>query len=231
MTGFRTTPRHVAIILDGNRRWARRNGLDAVREGHAAGFGKIPEVLGWCEEAGIGTVTLWMLSDDNIRSRTPSELADLYDINRDVVSRIAAARRWQLRHIGDPSLLPETLAEVLLQAEKDNRHVDGLRVNLALAYGGRADVVNAVRTLFEEMRGIPPQITEESLSRHMSTAGQPDPDLAIRPSGELRTSGLLLWQAALSELYFCDCLWPDFSRADFDRALRTYGLRDRRLGA
>ncbi len=126
MTGFRATPRHVAIILDGNRRWARRNGHGAAREGHAAGFGKIPEVLGWCEEAGIGIVTLWMLSDDNIQSRTPAELADLYEINRDVVSRITAAGRWQLRHIRDSSLLPRALAEVLLRAEKESEHVDGL---------------------------------------------------------------------------------------------------------
>lgn len=227
-----TVPRHLGIVLDGNRRWARSHGLACAGDGHRTGFGKIPEVLGWCEQFGIEVVTLWMLSDDNIRNRSAAELADLYDIDADVISKLITTGRWRLRHIGEVDLLPRSLAAHLRDAEAVTAHHSGLTVNLALAYGGRSDVVNAVRRLLLDVTaGAVSAVTEEILAGYLSTAGQPDPDLIIRPAGEIRTSGFLLWQAALSELYFCNVFWPDFAREDLQAALRTYSVRSRRFGA
>ncbi|MEV0705289.1 polyprenyl diphosphate synthase [Saccharopolyspora sp. NPDC050389] len=222
----------MAIVLDGNRRWARANGKSGAYEGHRAGFGKIPMVLGWCEEFGIEVVTLWMLSDDNIRTRSQRELVDLYAIDADVVDRLVAARRWHLRVIGSLELLPTRLADRLRRAERQTADVGGMLVNLAIAYGGRQDVVGAVRALVADVEsGKPVRVTEEVLDSYLSTAGLPDPDLVIRPSGELRTSGFMMWQAAYAELYFCAPLWPDFARTDLEAALRAYSNRHRRFGA
>ncbi|MGW0841767.1 polyprenyl diphosphate synthase [Streptomyces sp. NPDC002787] len=227
-------PRHLGIVLDGNRRWARARGLTLPREGHLIGFAKIPDVLDWCEEFGIEIVTPWMPSDDNIRNRSQDELSDLYAIDADVITRLATSGRWRLHPIGDLELLPAWLAARLRAAEAETDGCGGMLVNLALGYGGRRDVLSAVRALIEEVaagRTLPGTITEAALARHLSTAGQPDPDLVIRPSGEVRTSGFLLWQAALAEYYFCDRLWPDCNRADLLDALRAYSRRQRRLGA
>ncbi|MFE5736200.1 polyprenyl diphosphate synthase [Streptomyces celluloflavus] len=225
-------PRHLGIILDGNRRWARRHGLPTIRDGHCAGFGKIPDVLTWCEELGIEIVTLWMLSDDNIARRSAAELQDLYAIDEDVISKLITAGRWRLHHIGRTDLLPGRLVALLHAADLATRDNEGMLVNLALAYGGRSDILTALQSVLRDAqadRSV--QVTEEQIARRLSTAGQPDPDLVIRPSGELRTSGFLLWQAALTELYFCDRLWPDFTRADLLDAVRAYGRRQRRFGA
>jgi len=228
----RAVPRHLGIILDGNRRWARDRGLPTAAEGHRTGFGKIPEVLTWCADAGTAVVTLWMLSDDNITHRTTDELRDLYTIDEDVITQLVTDGRWQLHHIGQAHRLPAPLASLLRRAEQATRNNSGMLVNLAIGYGGRNDILSAVRTLVHDIRnGADPDVTEQRLASYLSTAGQPDPDLVIRPSGELRTSGFLLWQAALAELYFCDALWPDFSRADLAAALESYAARQRRFGA
>ncbi|WP_083936899.1 polyprenyl diphosphate synthase [Longispora albida] len=225
-------PEHVGIILDGNRRWARAHGLATAGHGHRAGFGKIPEVLSWCEELGIRFVTVWMLSDDNVAHRSAAELQDLYTIDAEVVNKLASDGRWRLRAIGRTELLPGTLAELLHTAERATCGNGGMSVNLALAYGGRSDLLHAVRALADALRaGRITEVTEEHVSGQLSTAGQPDPDLIIRTSGELRTSGFLLWQAALAELYFCPRLWPDFTREDLTDAVRAYASRQRRLGA
>ncbi|MDJ1135142.1 polyprenyl diphosphate synthase [Streptomyces iconiensis] len=224
-------PRHVGIVLDGNRRWARRNGLESTADGHRTGFDKIPDVLTWCAESGIQFVTLWMLSDDNIARRSASELEDLYAIDEGVINRLRASGRWRLHHIGNPDLLPRSIVRLLRDAEEDTHRNTGMLVNLAIGYGGRSDVLTAVRSIIEDVthgRGV--QVTEEELANRLSTAGQPDPEFIIRPSGEFRTSGFLLWQAALAELYFCDCLWPDFTRDDLAQALRSFSERTRRLG-
>ncbi|WP_103532717.1 polyprenyl diphosphate synthase [Streptomyces sp. SM11] len=225
-------PRHLGIVLDGNRRWARKQGLPTAGHGHRVGFRKIPDVLAWCDELSIGIVTLWMLSDDNIARRSSAELDDLYRIDRDVITELAAVGHWRLHHIGRAELLPISLTTTLRQAENDTRNKTGMLVNLALGYGGRADLLAAIRALVREtQQSGDPTVSAERLAAHLSTAGQPDPDLIIRPSGEIRTSGFLLWQAALAELYFCDHLWPDFTRTDLLHALRTYSNRQRRMGA
>ncbi|MFJ2008511.1 polyprenyl diphosphate synthase [Streptomyces chartreusis] len=224
--------RHLGIILDGNRRWARHHGLPSSADGHSAGFGKIPEVLTWCTELGIEVITLWMLSDDNIAHRSTAELEDLYRIDEEVIAQLTRAGSWRLRHIGRSELLPERLVKVLRDAEHVTRHRPGPWVNLAIGYGGRSDLLSAVRTLLHDVKaGAAPEAAVDRLAEYLSTAGQPDPDLILRTSGEYRTSGFLLWQAALAEWYFCDRLWPDFTRDDLITAVDTYRRRHRRLGS
>jgi short-chain Z-isoprenyl diphosphate synthase len=223
---------HLGVVLDGNRRWAREHGLDPVSEGHRIGFGKIPELLSWCDELRIPVVTIWMLSDDNIAQRPPAELAELYAIDVRVVERLRAEGRWRLHHIGRTELLPEKLVKTLRDAEHSTAAHSAMLVNLAIGYGGRSDVVGAIRSMMADAadgRAVLP--TEDEISRRLSTSGQPDPDLVIRPSGVSRTSGFMIWQAALAELYFCDRLWPDFTRADLLHAVSSYERRARRLGA
>lgn len=225
-------PRHIGIVLDGNRRWASRHGLKSAADGHRTGFGKIPDILTWCAESGIHVVTLWMLSDDNVARRSASELEDLYAIHESVINRLRRSDQWRLHHIGSTDLLPEPIVRLLADAEEATRHNAGMLVNLAIGYGGRRDIVAAVRSLVEDVtKGLDVPVTEEELSRRLSTAGQPEPEFIIRPSGEFRTSGFLLWQAARAELHFCEQLWPDFSREDLTEALQSFSHRQRRFGS
>jgi short-chain Z-isoprenyl diphosphate synthase len=229
-------PRHVGVILDGNRRWARAAGARTA-EGHRAGADRILDFLGWCEDAGVERVTLWLLSTDNL-SRPPEELADLLGIIEDVVGRLSGAQRWRVHPVGALDLLPAATAERLKEYEEASRNVDGLHVNVAIGYGGRREIADAVRSLLQEHAARGTSIEElaelldvEHIAEHLYTRGQPDPDLVIRTSGEQRLSGFLLWQSAHSEFYFCEALWPDFRRVDFLRALRSYSQRHRRFGA
>lgn len=225
-------PRHLALILDGNRRWARAQKLADVSEGHRIGFDKIPEVLSWCEDLGIRIVTLWMLSTDNVKNRSSIELAALYEIDENVVRRLVDSKRFKLNPIGTLKLLPDRLATVLQDAAQKTRDVSGMLVNLAIAYGGREDLLEAIQSVIADVVASgATEITEELLTARLSTGGQPDPDLIIRTSGEYRTSGFLLWQAALSELYFCDCHWPDFTKTHLLQAVQAYSSRDRRFGS
>jgi len=222
-------------MLDGNRRWAKANGFDTA-DGHRAGAGKIKDLLDWCEQAGVELVTLWLLSTDNL-DRDERELAPLLTIIEDAVTELAAAKRWRLHPIGALDLLPDPTAETLRQAERDTRDVKGLTVNVAVGYGGRREIADAVRHLLIEhaAKGTPIEViaknvSVEEIAGHLYTRGQPDPDLVIRTSGEQRLGGFLLWQSAKSEFYFCEAYWPDFRHVDFLRALRSYTSRERRFG-
>ena len=231
-------PRHVGVIMDGNRRWARAIGLEDVAHGHRRGADKIVDLLGWCEDAGVSVVTLFMLSTDNLRRPEP-ELSALMRIIEDVAVDLSRpGRRWQVRAMGAPEVLPPETVAVLKQAEEDTRDRPGVTVNLAVGYGGRREIADAVRSLLAEHaeRGTPLEELVDSLdvdhiAEHLYTAGQPDPDLVIRTSGEQRMSGFLLWQTANSEFHFTDVYWPDFRRVDFLRALRDYSARHRRFGS
>jgi short-chain Z-isoprenyl diphosphate synthase len=225
-------PRQVGIILDGNRRWARARGFSNVADGHRVGFAKIPEVLSWCDELGVGVVTLWMLSTDNIDKRPQAELAELYEIDEDITRVLAIGRRYRLRHLGRQDMLPAWLTAVLRHAEEHTQDVDGPLVNLAIAYGGRDELVDAVQELVWEIHASgDTKITLDRLAARLYTSGQPEVDLVIRTSGEHRTSGFMPWQSALAEWYFCDRHWPDFTRGDLLGAILAYGQRKRRLGA
>jgi short-chain Z-isoprenyl diphosphate synthase len=228
-------PRHVGVILDGNRRWAKASGTDSSH-GHRAGADKILEFLGWCDELGIEVVTLWMLSTDNL-NRPSGELAALLQIIEDAVVRLARGRHWRVRPMGALDLLPQATARRLKEVEESTRAVQGLHVNVAVGYGGRREIRDAVRSLLHEHADRGTSIEElaevldvEHIAEHLYTRGQPDPDLVIRTSGEQRLSGFLLWQSAHSEFYFCEAFWPDFRRVDFLRALRSYVERERRYG-
>jgi short-chain Z-isoprenyl diphosphate synthase len=228
-------PRHVGVILDGNRRWATSQG-SASDVGHRAGAAKIVEFLGWCEEAGVEVVTLWLLSTDNL-SRPADELAKLQAIIEQTVTDLAQTRRWRIHPMGALDLLPDHTARLLKDAAESTADVDGIWVNVAVGYGGRREVVDAVRAYLVEsaQRGesldeVAARIDVENIGEHLYTRGQPDPDLVIRTSGEQRLSGFLLWQSAHSEFYFCEAYWPDFRHVDFLRALRAYAARQRRFG-
>jgi short-chain Z-isoprenyl diphosphate synthase len=228
-------PRHVGVMLDGNRRWARAVGADTA-QGHRAGAANIEPLLGWCEEVGIEHVTLWLLSTDNL-NRPEAELTPLLGIIEEAVGALAAQQRWRLHPVGALDLLPQGTAEKLKAAAEATREVDGILVNIAVGYGGRREIADAVRSLIHEhaAQGTPvdqiaDSITVEEIAQHLYTKGQPDPDLVIRTSGEQRLGGFLLWQSAKSEFYFCEAYWPDFRHVDFLRALRSYANRERRFG-
>ncbi|HET8602594.1 MAG TPA: isoprenyl transferase [Marmoricola sp.] len=228
-------PKHVGVMLDGNRRWARAVGADTAH-GHRAGAANIEPLLGWCEEVGVEVVTLWLLSTDNL-NRPPEELEQLLGIIGDAVESLAAQRRWRLHPVGALDLLPAAVTTRLKAAEEATRDVDGLLVNVAVGYGGRREIADAVRALLHEHAGRGTTLEElaevidvEHIAEHLYTRGQPDPDLVIRTSGEQRLGGFLLWQSAQSEFYFCEAYWPDFRRVDFLRAVRAYAERERRFG-
>ena len=228
-------PKHVGVMLDGNRRWARAVGEDAAH-GHRAGAANISPLLDWCEEVGVEVVTLWLLSTDNL-NRPRGELGPLLAIIEEVVADLAAARRWRLHPVGALDLLPAGTGERLKDAADATRDVDGLIVNVAVGYGGRREIADAVRSLLQEhasqgtsIEQLAEIIDVEHIAEHLYTQGQPDPDQVIRTSGEQRLGGFLLWQSAHSEFYFCEAYWPDFRRVDFLRALRAYAERERRFG-
>jgi short-chain Z-isoprenyl diphosphate synthase len=232
---FSKTPHHVGVILDGNRRWAKSNPTVNDPHGHKAGASKIIEFLGWCEESDVKVVTLWLLSTDNFK-RSQEEIDDLLTIIGKTVDELAATGRWNIKAVGALDLLPTWLAEKLA-ALKPIRS-DGVEVNVAISYGGRREIVDAVKSyLGEEVAAghslvdAAAKLSIEDISKYLYTAGQPDPELLIRTSGEQRLGGFLLWQSALSEFYFCEAYWPDFRRVDFLRALRSYSVRKRRFGS
>jgi len=229
-------PKHVGVMLDGNRRWAKAVGADTA-QGHRAGAANIEPLLEWCEEIGVEVVTLWLLSTDNL-NRPPAELEPLLGIIGEAVETLAEQQRWRLHPVGSLDLLPAEVAERLKAAAESTRDVDGLLVNVAVGYGGRREIADAVRSLLQEQAAQGRTIEElaevidvEHIAEHLYTKGQPDPDLVIRTSGEQRLGGFLLWQSAQSEFYFCEAYWPDFRRVDFLRAVRAYAQRERRYGA
>ncbi|RIK17381.1 MAG: isoprenyl transferase [Acidobacteria bacterium] len=228
-------PRHVGVMLDGNRRWARERGAGSA-EGHRAGADNIAPFLGWCEEAGVEVVTLWLLSTDNL-NRPPAELEPLLAIIEEVVADLAAAQHWRMHVVGALDLLPDATAQRLQEAAASTAAVDGMVVNVAIGYGGRREIADAVRSLLRDaaaqgasLEDLAETVTVEDIAEHLYTKGQPDPDLVIRTSGEQRLGGFLLWQSAHSEFYFCEAYWPDFRKVDFLRALRSYAERERRFG-
>ena len=229
-------PRHVGLMLDGNRRWAKKRGANTAH-GHKAGADNIEPLLTWCEELGIEVVTLWLLSTDNL-TRSETELAPLLAIIEDVVDELSAAGNRRFNLVGALGLLPEATRTRLENAVNATQDGDGMVVNIAVGYGGRQEIVDAFRAILldaaergEDMTQLAQRLTIDSVGDYLYTKGQPDPDLVIRTSGEQRLGGFLLWQSAHSEFYFCEAFWPDFRRVDFLRALRAYAERERRFGS
>ena len=231
-----TLPRHIGVILDGNRRWARAYG-ERVSEGHRKGADKIHELLSWCEEVGVEVVTLWLLSTDNL-NRPQEELSELVRIIEKAVGDLARTGRWRVHPVGAVDLLPAETTALLKEVDESTRDISGVLVNVAIGYGGRREIADAVRSLLNEhasrgtsIEDLAQLLDVEHIAEHLYTRGQPDPDLVIRTSGEQRLSGFLLWQSAHSEFHFCEAYWPDFRKVDFLRALRSYAARNRRFGS
>jgi short-chain Z-isoprenyl diphosphate synthase len=233
-------PRHIAVLCDGNRRWARDAGYTDVSYGYRMGARKIAEMLRWCQETGIEMATVYLLSTENLQ-RDPDELSSLIEIITDVVEEICApANRWSVRTVGDLELIGEEPARRLrgaVESTQSEAAAGSFHVNVAVGYGGRQEIVDAVRALLgkELANGATGEqlieaVTAEAIAENLYTSGQPDPDLVIRTSGEQRLSGFLLWQSAYSEMWFTEAYWPEFRRVDFLRALRDYTARHRRYG-
>jgi short-chain Z-isoprenyl diphosphate synthase len=230
-------PKHVAMIIDGNRRWARQRGLESVAHGHSAGAAKVHEFLTWCDALGVEVVTLYLLSADNLTGRTPEELGDLTQIIADLCDDLSHYGDWRVKHVGRTDGLPQGLVDTMTSAEKRTADHRGLHINLAVGYGGRAEIADAVRSIVRShseaggtLDNLADDLTPELIAEHLYTGGQPDPDLVIRTSGEQRLSDFMLWQSAHSEFYFVEALGPDLREVDFLRALRDFARRTRRFG-
>lgn len=231
-------PHHIAVIVDGNRRWAKQRLQERAAFGHRAGARKIPEFLGWCEDAGIKVVTLYLLSADNLGARDRQELEDLFGIIAELAGLLSENERWKVKHVGTCEGLSEELVEALAGAERSTEDHAGLHINLAVGYGGRSEITAAVHSVIAEHQDaggtidtLAERLTPEKIGEHLWTRGQADPDLVIRTSGEQRLSDFMIWQSAHSEFYFVEALYPDLREVDFLRALRDYSTRQRRLGA
>jgi short-chain Z-isoprenyl diphosphate synthase len=234
-------PGHIGIILNGNRRHASQHGVADLRTIYDLGAQKLDDVLRWCGELGIPAITLWVLSADNLR-RPEHEISAILGAVQAKLSALAGDPRTsrqgvRVRAIGRLDLLPETTVEIIRSAERATQDHDRIVLTIAVGYGGREEITDAVRTmLLEQARDgaslieAAERVTPDAISRFLYTAGLPDLDLIIRTSGEIRLSGFLLWQSAHSELYFTDVLWPAFRKIDFLRAIRTYQGRQRRFG-
>lgn len=229
-------PRHIGVILDGNRRWARAFGSPAS-EGHRAGADKVLDFLAWADEVGTEVVTLWLLSTDNLL-RDPEEIDELLEIIAVLVEQLVATGSYRVKVVGDMSLLSEGFVQrVSALAEQTESMADAMQVNVAVGYGGRQELVDAFKGVLADavdegrsLADVASTLSVDDITAHLYTRGQPDPDLIIRTSGEQRLSGFLLWQSAHSEYYFCETFWPDFRKVDFLRALRAFSQRERRHG-
>ena len=227
-------PQHVAIAMDGNRRWARGAGYDDVRIGHRFGAEHLELFLQWCSDAGIRCVTAWVASADNIRRRDSAEVDYLMELTETVVAdHVRRDHRWRLHVAGQLDLLPDSTARALKEAVEETRDRPGAGdLTIAIGYSGRLEVLDAVRAVLDEAAAsgrsvaeVAESLSEDEISRHLYVPGLPEPDLVIRTSGELRMSDFLLWQATRSEIEFCELYWPAFREVDLLRALRTYGRR------
>lgn len=222
-------PTHIAIIMDGNGRWAKKRSLPRTA-GHAAGSKKFKEIARYCNKIGIKHLTVYAFSTENWK-RPKEEVDTIMDIFRDYLKDSANFKKENimLKFIGDRSGMPEDIVKLMEQAEYDSKDATGLKCYMAINYGGRDELVHAVRDIINE--GIKVEdITEETISSHIYTKDYPDPELIIRPSGEYRLSNFLIWQAAYSEFWFSNVLWPDFSTSDLDKAIEDYNNRNRRFG-
>ncbi|HAR96350.1 MAG TPA: di-trans,poly-cis-decaprenylcistransferase [Deltaproteobacteria bacterium] len=232
-------PTHLGIILDGNRRYAREMGFEDISEGHREGARKLDEVLQWCVDLNIRIITIWVLSPDNV-NRDKDEVEALFGVIRDKMNELSQneiirSYKFRIKVFGKLDRLPEDVKEAITRSEESTKDHDQYILNMAIGYGGREEIVDAVKMALagkqaKSVDELAQGLTAEDITKHLYTSGIPDPDLIIRTSGEVRMSGFLLWQSAYSEFYFCDALWPAFRRIDFLRAIRSFQHRTRRFG-
>ena len=234
-------PRHIGVILDGNRRYAKASGLDDVIEGHYEGANKLEEVLHWCDELGVEIFSIWIFSLDNFKRAAHEVEGILGLIERKMRELVTIeglhTNQIKVRAMGQIDLLPSSLQEAIREAEEATQHYDKFILNVAVAYGGREEIIEAFRGHLKTegesdkpIHQIADELTVDKIAPYLYTSNLPDPELIIRTSGEVRLSGFLLWQSVYSEFYFCDTYWPSFRKIDFLRALRAYSQRKRRFG-
>ncbi len=234
-------PGHLGFIMDGNRRFARQAGFASALAGHRMGAEKLHEVLRWCHDARVPVVTVWCFSLENFQ-RSTQEVEDLLGLFEDKTREMANGgqvheHQIRVRFIGRLELLPESLRREIRRVEEATSGYDRLQLNIAMAYGGREEIADAFRRRIKAgldagktVDDVLERLDADSIGPYLYTSGQPEPDLILRTSGEVRLSGFLLWQSAHSEFYFSDTNWPAFREIDFLRALRAYDLRQRRYG-
>lgn len=229
-------PSHIAIIMDGNRRYAKEHGKD-VREGHLEGKERIRDVLNWCMKTGVRTLTVYAFSTENF-NREEGEVEFLLNLIESSLKELSEdpqviQNRVRLKVIGERDLIPSDMMETILAVEEKTKDFEKYQFNMAIAYGGRQEIVGAVKEIAERVKAGEldiESIDEDLISKYMYTSDISDPELILRTSGELRLSNFLLWQLAYSELYFTDVYWPSFRYIDFLRAIRSYQQRSRRFG-
>lgn len=231
---FARLPRHVAIIMDGNGRWAKRRGLPRTA-GHAAGAENFRTIATYCKDIGLEYLTVYAFSTENWK-RPAEEVSAIMGLLKkyllEAISRMERDR-VKMKFFGDLAPLPQELRELCARTEEISGHYDGVQVNVCLNYGGRDEILRAAKAFAADCAAgetAPGFLSEEAFGRYLFSAGVPDPDLVIRPSGEVRISNFLLWQSAYAEFYFTDVLWPDFSKDELHRALAAYQSRSRRFG-
>ena len=220
-------PRHIAIIMDGNGRWAKKRGLPRTA-GHKVGAETFRSIATYCQELGIQYLTIYAFSTENWK-RPKDEVDTLMNLLEQYLQEAIDTMERdhiRLKVLGDAAELSPKLQRMIAETNDISTHYDGFQANICLNYGGRAEILRAAQLC----AAAGEDWTEENFSKYLWSAGIPDPELIIRPSGELRLSNFLLWQCAYSEFYFCDTLWPDFTRADLDKAIIDYQKRDRRFG-
>ena len=220
-------PRHIAIIMDGNGRWAKKRGLPRTA-GHKVGAETFRRIATYCKNIGVEYLTVYAFSTENWKRPKEEVDAIMSLLEQYLHEAIDTMEKDQirLRFLGDLSPLSEELRALAHRTDEITDGIRGFQANICLNYGGRDEVVHAVKSCLASGE----EITEESISRHVYSAGIPDPELIIRPGGEVRVSNFLLWQSAYSEFYFCDTLWPDFDEKELDKAICAYQSRDRRFG-
>ncbi len=232
-TEHKILPKHIAIIMDGNGRWAKKRALPRS-VGHSAGAKNFKTIARYCNSIGIRYLTVYAFSTENW-NRPAAEVEALMNLLRDYLRDVTNFTKENivLRFIGDRLGLPQDIQQLMQNAEELSKNATGLVLNLAINYGGRNEIIRAVQKAAEQVQSgavVPGELTEQYLSNLLDTAGQPDPDLIIRPSGELRLSNFLTWQSAYAELWFSDVLWPDFKPRHLEKALQSYAERNRRFG-
>ncbi len=231
---FDHLPRHVAIIMDGNGRWAKRRGLPRTA-GHAAGAENFRTIATYCQKIGLEYLTVYAFSTENWKRPLEEVSAIMGLLKKYLLESIEKMERDKVKmhFFGDLTPLPQELREMCERTEEISKRYDGIQLNVCLNYGGRDEIVRAARAFAADCAAgtrKPEALTEADFSAYLYSAGVPDPDLVIRPSGEIRISNFLLWQSAYAELYYTDVLWPDFSKEELHKALVAYQGRSRRYG-
>ena len=230
--GAKILPRHIAIILDGNGRWAKKRGLPRTA-GHAAGAETFRRIATYCKDIGIDYLTVYAFSTENWKRPREEVEAIMGLLGKYLREAVDTMERdhIRLKILGDPAILPKNLRDLIDETADISTHYEGFQANVCLNYGGRDEIVRAAMRFAEDYKaGKVSTLTEEGFSNYMFSAGIPDPDLIIRPGGEMRLSNFLMWESAYSELIFTDVLWPDFTSGDIDAAIAEYQRRDRRFG-